>query len=68
MEVGMPDYRISLTEEEKDTLKSLLRTELDDSRVEVHHTITPTFRDQVKRQEELIRGLLSKLESPKPAA
>ena len=64
----MPDYKIALTEAERNALRTLLRTELNDSRVELHHTKTPVFRDQVKRQEELIRDLLGKLGDSSPVA
>ena len=40
---------------------SLSAGRIRETRVEVHHTHTPDFRDQVQRREELLRRLIEKL-------
>ena len=56
----MADTTIVLTQQERDYLAGVLKTRLGDVRVEVHHTHAPDYRDQVQREEELVRGLLAK--------
>jgi hypothetical protein len=57
----MAEVHLVLTAEEKTYLVGLLEGALGDTRVEVHHTHTPAYRDQVIRAENLVRGLLEKL-------
>jgi hypothetical protein len=52
---------LPLTEEERAGLLDLLQQALGEARVEVHRTHTPAFRDQVLRQEALIRGVIERL-------
>ena len=60
----MADFSLSLTSHEKDYLLGLLKTMLTETRVEVHRTHTPGFREKVIAEEDLVRGLLAKLERP----
>jgi len=55
-------YTIALDEESRSELLHLLEHALGETRVEVHHTHTPDFRDQVKHREEVLRGLIEKLQ------
>ncbi len=54
-------WTVVLDEEERSELSQLLDHALRETRVEVHHTHTPDFRDQVQRREEVLRRLLEKL-------
>ncbi len=57
----MAEYSLTLQEEEKDYLVSLLERVLKDTRVEEHRTRTPQYRQHVLHEEERIVGLLEKL-------
>lgn len=59
----MSDLSISLTPNERDLMFRLLDRELGDTRSEVHHTHTPGFREDVQREEQLLRNLLAKLKA-----
>lgn len=50
------------TEEERVELIQLLEQSLKETRVEAHRTHTPDYRERVKSQESLLRGLLGKLQ------
>jgi hypothetical protein len=60
----MTDFHLPLNAQEKDYLLGLLKTMLTETRVEVHRTHTPGFREKVIAEEDLVRGLLTKLEQP----
>jgi hypothetical protein len=55
------EYHLSLDDEERAELETLLEQALGETRVEAHRTHTPAFREQVQRQEDVIRRLLEKL-------
>jgi hypothetical protein len=58
----MSEVQLTLNAAERDLLLRLLRRELGDTRVELHHThFSPDFRGEVKEEEALLRGLLGKL-------
>lgn len=52
---------LTLNSEEATELLQLLEGALGETRVEVHHTHTPGFRDQVQHREVILRGLIEKL-------
>lgn len=54
-------FALTLTEVERVGLLGLLKEALGEARVEVHRTHTPGFREQVLREESMIRGLIDKL-------
>ncbi len=54
-------HSLTVTLEEIALLTNLLSRSLGETRVEVHRTHTPDFRDQVQHEEAVIRGLLDKL-------
>ena len=58
----MADFHLPLNDQERDYLQALLKTMLTETRVEVHRTHTPGFREKVIAEEELVRGLLAKLQ------
>lgn len=55
---------VTLSEEERDTILQLLETALGETRVEVHRTHTPDFRDKVKHREVLTAALIEKFRRP----
>ncbi|HXG10907.1 MAG TPA: hypothetical protein VNK04_14200 [Gemmataceae bacterium] len=62
----MAEFQLSLTAEERDYLVELLELTLKETRIEEHRTRTPSYRQHVLRQEDLIVSLLSKLGKPAP--
>jgi hypothetical protein len=63
-EAVMGDFHLLLNPEEKDYLLGLLQTRLTETRVEVHRTHTPGFREKVIDEEKLVRELLAKIQKP----
>jgi hypothetical protein len=60
----MAEFQLALSASERDLLLRLLSTELKNTRVELHHTdFSPDFRQEVKDEEGLLRGLMAKLHS-----
>jgi hypothetical protein len=60
----MNEMHISFTGEELALLHRMVETALGDARVEVHRTHhTPAYREQVKAEEAMLRGLLEKLQA-----
>jgi hypothetical protein len=57
----MASFQITLSGDEKELLVQMLETELGETRVEVHHTHTPAYRDKVQSREVAVRALLAKL-------
>jgi hypothetical protein len=55
------EFTLKLNNEERQELRQLLQHAFEETRVELHHTHTPSFRDQVLGQEQLFRGLINKL-------
>jgi len=60
----MADTQIALTAEERDYLAHLLEQALKDHRVEEHRTRTPSYREHILQEENVITALLSKLGRP----
>lgn len=57
----MGDLQVTLTSEEREYLVDHLERVLKDTRIEEHRTRTPTYREHVLRQENLIVAVLRKL-------
>ena len=55
------EQSVELNENEWDFLVEILKSRLDENRVERRHTATAEFRDRVDDESNLIRGLLSKI-------
>ena len=51
---------LELDEQEREELLQLLREALTETRVEVHHTQHPAFRDKVKERAQIYRRLIAK--------
>ena len=60
----MVEFHLVLNEQEKAYLERILKTALSETRVEVHRTHTPEYRQQVLGEEELVRQLLGKVQKP----
>jgi len=54
---------IELDEEERQYLIDLLETALGDARVEARHTQTTEYRRRVRHQQDVVRGILQRLDS-----
>ncbi len=63
----MNEPTVKLTSEEANELDLLLRQELSNSHVELHHTISVNYRDRIKRHMEVLEGLLKKMDKSEPA-
>jgi hypothetical protein len=63
----MAEHPLVLSDEEQQYLVTRLRSALEETRVESHHTRTSAYREQVRREEALLRGLLAKLGVAVPA-
>jgi hypothetical protein len=57
----MAQTQLSLSDAQRDFLVHLLETTLKTTRVEEHRTRTPSYREQIEDQEQLIVGLLAQL-------
>jgi len=53
---------LSLSPEERSLLRNFLAQKLREKRVEEHRTESFEFREYVQREEELLQGLLDKLQ------
>jgi hypothetical protein len=60
-ETAMAEFTLVLNERERQELLLLLETSLKETRVEVHRTHTPGYRENVQQEESLLRGLLEKV-------
>jgi hypothetical protein len=60
----MAELQLTLTDEERAYLVGLLENTLKETRVEEHRTRTPSYREHILRQEDLIVSLLRKLGQP----
>lgn len=63
----MSSLELQITPEEREFLCDLLENRLGDTKSEMRHTMTTDYRDVVRREENLISGLLEKLRSEIPA-
>jgi hypothetical protein len=59
---AMPDIQLALTAEEKDYLLRILDQALKGDRVEMAHTDTRAYKEQVKREIALVEALLAKVQ------
>lgn len=57
----MSDLKLTLSREQSDFLRVVLQKELEKTRVEYRHTDTPSYREVVKDEEQLLRGILQAL-------
>lgn len=52
---------LALNDEEADELLRLVEAALGETRVEVHRTHTPSYRERVQHSEKILRDVLVKL-------
>jgi len=57
----MAETQLALTAEERSFLVDLLENTMKQTRVEEHRTRTPTYRESILKQEQLMTSLLNKL-------
>jgi hypothetical protein len=57
------DFVLTLREPERALLLAMLKHELGETRVEAHHTDNPEYRESVIQREDVIRGLLARLQA-----
>lgn len=55
-------HSFMISEEERAELIRLLEQVVGETRVEIHRTHTPEYRERVREQQSLLRGLLDKFE------
>ena len=54
---------LAVSDEEAEALDFLLQSELASSNVELHHTYSVDYRDQIKHHIELVHDLIKKVEA-----
>ncbi len=54
-------HRIELTDGEFEILSTLLRKEIEETRLELHHTKHADFREFLREREDALKGMLAKL-------
>ncbi len=54
-----------LTEDERAELMRILERAMEESRIEIHRTHTPDYRDRVMGEQALLRSLMEKLQNPR---
>jgi hypothetical protein len=60
----MPEFTLKLIPDEAAVLLRLVNSAFRDTRVEVRRTHhSPAFRENVKKEEDVLRGLLQKLQT-----
>jgi hypothetical protein len=64
----MDVFTLTLSAAEKNYLAELLESDLEETRVEVRRTSTPSYHADLIRREEMIRGLVEKLRQEHSAA
>jgi hypothetical protein len=57
----MGEIQLTLTAEEREYLAGLLETVLKTARIEEHRTRTPAYRKHVLEREDVIVGIMNKL-------
>jgi hypothetical protein len=60
-EEAMAEFTLTLNEDERAELALILEQSLKETRVEVHRTHTPGFRENVLREETILRSLLQRV-------
>lgn len=56
--------KLELDDREREALAEVLRSYLSELRTEAGHTDRQAYREQIKQQEETIRGILARLDLP----
>lgn len=53
-------HGIELSDEERELLLTLMKKEIEETRVELHHTKNMEFRQFLREREELLKAMLAK--------
>lgn len=64
----MTEILLALSPEECECLTGILETTLKNTRVEEHRTRTLSYREHIVHEENLVTGLLRKLEAGRTSA
>ncbi|MBI4459077.1 MAG: hypothetical protein HY648_03330 [Acidobacteria bacterium] len=59
---------LNLSEQEGELLRTLLERFIGETRSEIHHTDTGTYKDDLKTEERIAKDLLAKLSGKQIAA
>ena len=54
---------LEMTEEEADVLEALLRRELSDLKLEIHHTDLEAYREELRVKQERLGACLGRVEA-----
>lgn len=54
---------MKLTDEEAMILRSIVKTSIEDLRVEIMHTDRREYREMLKQQEEIVKKIMAELEA-----
>ncbi|MFO0968676.1 MAG: hypothetical protein U0793_24225 [Gemmataceae bacterium] len=60
----MNEQPVNLNSDERRYLRELLEATLKETRVEEHRTKTPSYREHIVHDRQVIQGLLAKLGEP----
>jgi hypothetical protein len=58
---------LTITDDQRTLLVSILQDTLGEVREEVYKSETPGYRDDLRKKEDLVRGLLTLLGAPPPS-
>ena len=56
--------KLELSEQEQEALADVLQSSLSELRTEISHTDRQAFRQRLKSQEQLVRKVLQRLQTP----
>jgi ribosome recycling factor len=62
MQIVRTTMELELQDDERELLIRLLEHTLEETRVEVRRTRTPDFHDKLLEEEQMLRGLLKRLQ------
>jgi hypothetical protein len=62
MATATQQHSLALTEEERTHLLEVLSTALRDTRIEVHRTDAPDYREWVERREAILEDVVRRLQ------
>jgi len=60
----MADFQLTITADERDYLVRLLESASKGDKIEMQHTDTRAYREQIKEEIALVESLISKLKKP----
>ena len=60
----MADFHLTITADERNFLARLLESASKGDKIEMQHTDTRSYREQIKEEIALVESLISKLKKP----